>query len=193
MGLVINKVNAIIDIQRIPSKMEIQTTKAKLLLHQQHARISMHTEMPKLEIDQSEAFSSAGLKSNGELIKEAASRGYESVSEYTSKVARDGDILAQIEKGGMPLIDIVERDAYPEHEFGFDSIPKVGPRFKLTRGYVEIETNKYFGIGNNNGVEGEYVPGDIKFNYTPSIINIYLKQYPSINFKYTGTNIDTYI
>jgi len=193
MGLVINKINAVIDIQRTPSKMEIKTTKAKLLLHQEHARLNMHTEMPKIEIDQSEAFASAGLKSVSELIKEATLRGYQNAGEYISKVAGDGDILAQIENGGMPLIDMAERDAYPEHEFGFDYIPKVGPRFKFTRGYVEIEHNKNFGIGNINGVKGEYIPGNIKFNYTPSVVRLYLKQYPSISFKYTGANVDTYI
>lgn len=188
MNLIINQTFSRIGIERIPGKLDIETQNTKLELHQKHAKISLHTELPKVEIDQYECFASAGLKGPIDLTVEAAQLGRSQAMKYIGKVATDGDRLAAIELGGDPIPDIAERDAYPVHEFGLDFIPKARPKITV-KGGVWVEPQ---GIseGINNGVEGEFIPGSIKFNYAATKINIYLKQRASIKFSYKGENID---
>jgi len=84
-----------------------------------------------LEIDQSEAFASAGYKNMLDLFRESAQYARQHALEYIGKVAEDGDRFAAIELGGNPIAEMAESDAYPEKEFVIDYIPKVGPRFDV--------------------------------------------------------------
>jgi len=49
--------------------MEIETQNARFKLHQNHAKVEIETELPKIEIDQYEAFASAGLKNHLDLAR----------------------------------------------------------------------------------------------------------------------------
>lgn len=192
MSLEISQVWAQIGLDRSPSKLEIRTQPAILELEHKEAKVNIHTELTKIEIDQHDCFSSAGLKSPFELTKEAAERGHQAALEYIGKTASDGDRLAAIELGGNPIADIAKRDSYTVHEFGLDFIPKVRPKITV-KGSVELDPERN-AEGINNGVYGNYIPGDVNYNYTPTQINIYMKQYSSISYKYTPDNkVDTYI
>lgn len=191
MGLEIRQTYARIGIETTPAKLEMQSQLARLELHQKHAKVNIHTEPVRVEIDQYEAFASAGLKNNADLIREAAQRGYQQALEYIGKYAEDGDMLAAIERGGNPLADIAERDSHTEHEFGMDTIPKAGPKFNVT-GSVQIQAEPNW-EGIHNGVEGRYIPGQLNCSYTPGMVRIYLQQYPSISLNYVGGSIDTRI
>lgn len=192
MSIVISQTPAIIGIDRTtPSRLEINTQDAQLKLHQKHAKVNIETELPVVEIDQYEAFASSGLKNNRDLIKEAAQKGYQQAMEFIAKYAADGNRLAAIEKGGNPMADIVARDAFPEREFGVVAMPSAGPRFSVRGGTIKFDPEKN-GEGIHNGVEGNYIPGDVNFRYTPAGVNIYLRQHNSINIKYQGTRVDTY-
>jgi hypothetical protein len=109
--------------------------------------------------------------------------------EYIGKSVEDGNRLAAVEKGGNPIADIAVRDAYPQHEFGLGMIPKVGPDFNVRMGSVRVELEE-----NGNPVEGEYIPGSLNYNFTPAEVNIFMRQYASINMRYTpDQKIDTYL
>jgi hypothetical protein len=191
MGLTISQTYAQIGIDRTQGMLEIRTQNARLELHSKQPRINIKTEKPRLEIDQYEAFASSGLKGIFDFAKEGAQRGYQQVMEFIGKTAEDGKVLAAIERGGNPIADIAKRDAYPEHEFGYDYMPKAGPKFTPIAGKLEIEVDA--GSGALNGVEGDFISGDVSFNFTPSKINIYMKQYASIRFQYTDSRIDKQI
>ena len=178
-GIIINQTNAQIGIDRSPVSLNIQSQSAKLNIKQNQGKINIHSEKPKVVIDQKAAFSSAGLKSVFEQIKDAAQNGYQQYLEYISKTVSDGHMLASIEKGGNPIVSIAKRDsARPEHEFGIANIPKVGPQIDV-KGYIQIEPEMH-----ENNVETDYLKGSLDINYTPSKVNIYLKQYNSINTSY---------
>lgn len=192
MGLVINQTYAQIGIETTPGRLAIQTQDAKLELHQKHAKVNIHTELPKVEIDQYECFASAGLKGIRDLTKEITDRAYQQVMEYIGKIAEDGDRLAAIEKGGNPIADIAERDAYPEHEFGYATIPTASPKFTV-KGGVKFDPEPN-GQGITNGVEGKYSPGDVSISYTPAQVRTYMKQYASISIRYQPDHkIDTHV
>lgn len=191
MGLTINRVNAELGIETSPSRLDIRSENAKLGLRHKETRVNIHTELPKIIIDQYDAFASAGLKGNFDLAREGAQFAYQQVMDYISKTAQNGDQLASIQYKGNVLAEIARRDSRTEHEFGLDYIPKVGPQFSVAGGEVSIEAEPN-GAGANNGVEGEFVPGNVAIDYTPSKVNIYIKQYHSVNISYEGSNFDTF-
>lgn len=187
MGLTINTTSALIGIERTPSRLDIQTQNAQLELKSNKVKVSIMTEQPRVLIDQYEARASAGLKNNHDMVKEAAQRAYQQVLEAIGRKAEDGDILAAIERDGNPIAEIAARDAWPQREYGLDFIPKAGPRFEVT-GSVKIEWNVE---EIKKGVEGFYRPGRVSINFHPSVVKIYLRQYPSVKVRYTGNRLDT--
>ena len=191
MALSINTTDIRLEYERIASSLSIETRSAKLELHQKHAKVNIKTEKPRILIDQYECFASAGLKNNYDFIREAAQRGYQNAIEVIGKKAQDGRMLAAIEKGGNPIAVIARRDSFPEHEFGLDFIPKASPKFDVT-GDLQIEPERNW-EGVNNGVEGNYVPGNVNIGYTPGKVSVNVLQYPSVEIKYLGNNVDASI
>lgn len=191
MGLSITRTDAQIGIETTPGKWDMESRRASLELHQKHAKVNMESEKPTVLIDQYEAFASAGLKNNRDLLKELSELAYQQAMEYIGKVAEDGDTLSHIESGGNPIADMAERDSAPVKEFGLGFIPAAGPRFDVT-GSLKIEAEPN-GAGIHNGVEGNYIPAQLNVNYTPAVVKIYMKNYPSVHISYQGGNIDTYI
>jgi hypothetical protein len=191
MGLSISTTNAQLELERTAAKLGIESQSASLSLRAKQAEVSINTEKPMVIIDQYECFATAGLKNNYDLTKSASEEAYQQVLEYIGKTAVDGDALAAIENGGNPIKSIAVRDAYPEHVFGLDFIPKAGPKIEFT-GNIDIEWERNW-EGVHNGVEGDFNPGYININFEPAIIRSYLKQYPSIDIEYLGNNIDSRI
>ena len=195
MAITISQTPALIGIDRTPGKMDMHTELPKLELHQKQAKVNIQTELPKVQIDQYECFADEGLKNNLDLAKDCTQRAYAQAMNYIAKTSEDGDRLSKIELKGTPLADIAKRDAFPEKEFGYDYIPKSAPRITAIDGSVKIDPEPN-GQGPTNGVEGTYIPGSISYNYTPTQIKFYMKQYNTISFKYEsdaheGSNIDT--
>jgi len=193
MALYITQTYAKIGIERIPSRLEIKAESARLDIHQRHAKVNIDTELPKILIDQYEAFASAGLKNNMDIVKDGAQKGKQKCLEYIGKTVTDGDTLAAIENGVNAIAEIAKRDLYKTHEFNIDCIPKVGPKITVVGGEVDFEVEKD-SDGLNNGVESRFLPGNLEVNFTPAQVRVFLAQYASIKFNYIDENkIDAYI
>ena len=191
MGLEINRVPARLNIETTPSSLSIQTRRAKLELSHKEAKIDVQTELPRVIIDQYECFATSGLMGPIDLARQAAQRAIQQSLTYASKVAGDGDSMAAIENPSSPLPSIVERDAYPEHEFGLDYMPKARPKITVTGG-IQTSARKN-AEGTNNGVSGTYIPADMNISYTPSQVKISMAQYPSIGIRYTKGKFDAFV
>lgn len=185
MGLSIRTTDIKLGIERTPSSLQMDTQNAKLELHQKHAKVNITTENPRVLIDQYQCFAEAGLKGNYDFAREAAQLAYRQVMNFIGETARDGNTLAAIEKGGNPIAEIAVRRAYPQKEFGLDFIPKSRPEIEVT-GSIDIQWDRN-GEGALNGVEGRYIAGYTKLDFEPSKINIYVKQYPSVDIKYENS------
>jgi hypothetical protein len=135
-----------------------------------------------VHIDQYQCFAEAGLKNNMDLLREAAQIGKQQAMQYIAKTAADGDRLAAVEKGGTPIADISERDAYPEKEFNIDVIPKSRPQIEVT-GSLKVDFQP-------GGVKFSFEPGQLNVQATRPEVTIYLRQRPSIHFQYVGENVD---
>ncbi|NLK86979.1 MAG: hypothetical protein GX279_05755 [Clostridiaceae bacterium] len=190
MGLEINRIPARLNIETTHSNLSIQNRKAKLELSHKEAKVDVRTELPRVVIDQYECFATSGLMGPIDLTRQEGQRGIQQALTYASKVAGDGDSIAAIENPD-PIPGIVERDAFPEHEFGLDYMPKARPKITVTGG-VQINAERN-AEGANNGVQGTYTPAAISFNYTPAQVRISMAQYPSISMRYTGSRFDKFV
>lgn len=189
--LEINQTFARIDVNRTPENLSIETRNARLELHQKHAQVNVHTDLPKVEIDNYPAFASAGLRNNGDIINAAAQKGYQRLLAFIGKKTSDGHLMAAIENKTNAIAEIARRDSFQEEKPGFDYPPNPGPNITV-RGGVQFDPLEN-GAGITNGVEGEFVPNEININYTPAQIRVNLQQYASINIRYQSEKVDTYI
>ena len=191
MGLIINQTFARLKIETIPSRMEMHTEHPKLELHQKHAKINIDSELPRVIIDSSESRRSAGIKDNGETIKEAADLGRQQALEYIAKTTSDGRMLTAIENGGNAIAEIAKKVFFRQREFVLDFIPKVRPKIDV-EGSITI-TAEPNGEGVYNGVEGNFIEGRVDIQYTPAVVKIGLMNYASLKFSYQSDKIDTYV
>jgi len=182
MGLSIRTTDIRLGIERTPCSLRIEKQNARLELHQEHAKVSISTEKPRILIDQYQCFAEAGRMNNSDLAKETSQKAYNQVMKFIGETARDGYTLAAIERGGNPIADIAVRKAYPQKEFNIAFIPRSRPEIEVV-GSVNTSWDKN-GEGVNNVVRGNYIPGYANSDFTPAKVNIYVKQYPSIDIKY---------
>lgn len=191
MGLEISRIPAKLNIETSPSRLDIRTRKAKLEFRAERAKIDVHTEMPRVVIDQYECFATMGLMGPIDLTRQEARYAMRQALIYASKVSADGDSMAAIENPVDPMPDIVERDAFAEHEFVLDYIPKARPEITVTGGLqVNVEGEM---PGALNGVKAEYTPASIRINYTPSKVRISMARYPSISMRYVPSKFDKFV
>lgn len=180
MALTISHTDTKLDIETTRSMLSIQSRQAKLDLRHKEAKVDVHTEQPKVVIDQYECFATSGLMGPIDLTRSEGQRAMQQALTYASKAAADGDSMAAIENDS-PLPGIVERDAYPEHEFGLDYMPKARPKITVTGG-VQISSQRN-AEGISNGVEGEITPGSLSIRYTPGQVRISVQQYASLSIR----------
>ncbi|MGE5613335.1 MAG: DUF6470 family protein [Bacillota bacterium] len=177
-----------LEIRSVPTKLHVETTRPQLTIESRRARlefsredvkIDIHTEMPRVIIDSDECFDTMGLMDPIDLTRKAAQQGMQQALAYIGKVAEDGDSIAALENPVDPMPDIALRDAYPEHEFVLDFIPKARPKATVTGG-VRISSSG----GAQGRVMGVYTPGGVSIRYTPAKVKISVAQYASISMKY---------
>jgi hypothetical protein len=186
MGLEIRTVPAKLHVETTRPRLDIKTRRAQLKVSHTNTELDVHTEMPRVIIDSDECFDSIGLMDPINLMRKAAQQGMKQALEYTGKVAEDGDRMAELENPADPIPEIALRDAYPEHEFVLDFIPKGRPKITVTGG-VRISKK------NEANVRGEYTPGGVSIRYTPAEVKISVAQYASISMKYVREGFNAYV
>ncbi len=180
-----------IGMYRTPARLQMESGKARLELKRHNIEIEIHRELPRVEIDQREAFAGIGLKSILDLSREAWETAYRRVMEYIAKVSREGDRLAAIEGAGNTIAEIAEENAYPQDEGGESFTPYVRPRVSVSGG---VTINVKRGRGElNKGVETVYHPGYLKISYTPSKLRVFMLSYPAIKISHENPRIDAYV
>lgn len=148
-------------------------------------QIQIQTEKPRIEIDQSQCFSEAGLMGIFELTSDNVSYAKQKVSEAIGRIIDQGNQMLNIHEDYDPIPDQAITNAYEifEHEFVYDTIPKSRPKIDVQRGNVDVQLNE--GKVNNETelrkVQGEYSPGGVEF---------FMKQYHKVEISYTGNNLD---
>lgn len=191
MALQISRTDAKLHITTTPSHLSIRNRQARLELSHKEAKVDIHTELPRVVIDQYECFATSGLMKPIDLTRKAGQKAMQQALAYAGKVAGDGDAMAAIENNSNMIVAIAKRDSTTVHEYGIGVMPKGRPKITVTGGGVEINIRNK-AIGPTNGVEGAITPGGISFDYTPSQVNIRMAQYASIRIKYVPSGFNAY-
>ncbi len=191
MALQISRTDAKLNIETMPSHLSIQNRQARLELSLKEAKVEIHTEMPRVVIDQSDCFATSGLMKPIDLTRQAGRKAMQQAMAYAGKVAGDGDAMAAIENNSNMIAAIAKRDSTTVHEYGIGIMPEGRPKISVTGGGVEINIRNK-ASDPTNGVEGTITPGGISFNYTPSQVNISMAQYASIRIKYVPSGFNAY-
>lgn len=166
-----------INIHSVNARIEIQSTRPLLNMKQQHARIQIETELPKITIDQTECFNSAGLKTNTALLEDAASRARQISLEYIETTASDGRMFAALENPGDArdvVAEIATRNLFLEHEFDVVAMPSARPDIRLQRGSLKVSSIPN-DLGTMNGVQFDVRLGSLETRFIPGSLSIDLK------------------
>jgi len=191
MSLQISRTDAKINIETTRSELSIQTRRARLELSHKVDRLDIQSELPKVVIDQYECFASSGLRGPLDLTRYEGQMAMQHALNYATRVSGEGDTLAAIENGGEPIADLAWQNGVTEHEFGLDYMPKASPRITIVGGGLQI-TPQGNAAGAKNGIEGQFTPGGVTFNYIPSQVKIAMEQYASISMRYVSTAINAF-
>lgn len=145
--------------------------------------LEMQTTLPKIQIDQSQSFAEAGLKNLQAFMAESVSYGQQMVSQGISRIVDQGNSMIEIHTGYDPIPDQAIYNAYEmfDKEFNYGAIPTTRPSISLAEGRVETNLVKGNIVNNSR-------PQKVEMTYTPWQINIYVKQYASIEFRYQPSN-----
>jgi hypothetical protein len=163
-----------ISVHSVNAKLEIQSTRSEIDMKQHHAQIQMESELPRITIDQSECFNTAGLKNNTAFIETEAGRAKQKALEYIGTTISDGQMFAAIENPGDAsnlVAQIATRNMFAEHEFGVVSMPAARPKIEVTGGSLKIDFTPK-DLGTMNGVEYYVKIGKLSSNYIPGSITV---------------------
>lgn len=146
-----------------PPQVNISQPEAQVSISQPAAILDITAEMGKLSIDQSQAFSEAGLKPISEVNRDYVQKGKQAVLAAIAKKAQQGEQLMHgAGKGqrGAPIAQVAKQNAavQPPKKINIDFIPS---------------------------------PGAVKMDYTPGEFDIHIEaQKPKIDVQVNKPKID---
>lgn len=182
--IVINKTNALIGINSTPSMLSIEQPKADFEMVQKQPKLTMHTEQGHIIIDQRQCFNESGLKDNRALMEQMVQESRMALLEGISRTSYEGNMMAAIENKIDAVAEIAAANSIRMFDYNIDFIPKSRPKIDFTGGNLDIQVEEGY-------VDVKAIPQKPIINVELGKIDIYLRQYPSINFQYVGNSVDT--
>jgi hypothetical protein len=169
----LNTENAQLEIRQQPAEQNILQPKAEL---------SIHTVPGKLDIDQSQAFAEAHLKSIYALIDDYAARGKQEAMEGIARRAEQGDALMRIENGGHPIAEQArENSTPPPAQFSIGWMPK--SPFSVKFHYQPAKVNIQWNVRQPQIEVRTHSP---EYTYKPGRVDMNMKQWPSLDIQVAG-------
>lgn len=177
----------LLKITSIPIKIKMQTHMAKLQAQQQKPTLTLETTAGKLssqsqntnvKINSYQARKSLGLKTTGDLVKEAAQNGIKGAAAATAEYSELGSRLAQANKG-VTIADATYSHLVKEPTTQMVFLPSVGAQLSWEGGKTQTDYQPA-------KVDIEWDVGGTQFEYVPGDVSIEVEQYPDIKIEYTG-------
>lgn len=155
-------------IQTSPARIEIEQPPAQMNLRQQEAVMTMEKIMPRLTIDQTQAWEDMNLKSALRSIEEAAGEGYGAWMQYMAVSSQEGDELMSIEHGGGVIPTQADRKSQsPTYEFNIGYVPSpFSVKINYQPGHVRINIQPQ-PVQNNTRAQKpiiHYQPGNVTYS-----------------------------
>lgn len=171
-----------LDIQK--AQLSIQQPKAKVDMHQELPKIQIETTPLQIHIDQSDCWNEVGLKDFLTLTRDMAQESYLQGLEAIGAIAEAGNRLMRIEYGGNPVVEMATDISNPlSRDFNVDFLPKSRPKIEFTGGEVHFSAK-------GGEVELAVQPNKPIIEATNPKVTSYMLQWPSINIEYLGNNLD---
>ncbi|MGE5543436.1 MAG: DUF6470 family protein [Bacillota bacterium] len=169
-----------LDIKHPAFDMEIHGTQTQLKITP--PQIEIDQEMPRVEIDQTQCFADMGRRTPMELSRQMAEMSRMAGLEGIAQIAREGDLLAAIEKG-VDIADVALMNSQDQDEFDVAAVPEHRPLIAVIRGNLHIDLQR----GN---VEVSSVNGWVKGYLDWGEVNVFWQQRPAIDIEYVGRRVD---
>ena len=173
-----------IGISTVPGRMTIEQPPAEMHLEQPRAEVKMKTTPGRLTIDQTEAWAAMDIKHIFRRIKEQAERGRQAALEGTARRAAEGDELMRIEDGGRPIAEHAERNSrLLDFQYNYALVPpplSVKIHYEPGTLTVDVEPGR---VINRTVVRKPVI------EYEPGRVDIYMKQYPSIDISVVDVEV----
>jgi len=165
-------------IRTTPSVLQMRQSRAAWEQKSQKVEMVLEREPVQVLIDQSRCFAECGIRNTGEIIEEAAQLGRERVLEYTGQMAEEGDCLARIEEQRPVIAELAEERMARanDDEWNIAFVPQSRPEFEV-RGSLKLDWRVLKGWS-------EFTPQYPQISYQPGQLEIYMRQYGKIEFRY---------
>jgi hypothetical protein len=169
------------------SKQEIRQPHAELNLRQEAAKLTIDRTPSRLEIDQTQAWNDQNLKDPFTLSRDWADEAKQLVLEGIARRAEEGTQLSRIEQGGNPIAAIARGNTSPPPaDFNFGVMPQYGSvKIQFHPSMLNIQWE----LG---GKTMDPVIHQPVHEYTPSKVEVYVKQKESLSIDFVGLSIDQY-
>lgn len=172
-----------IQIHQTSGAIQIESRRAELLvsqsrqlqmnIRQMRAQMNIERRLPRVQIDQTQSFASAGLRTALVMASDFYRRSLSAGLESISSIVQEGLRFLRIEQGGNPIREAaIGRERRPR-QFAAAAMPNERPSVTVDPGSVDITWTPHSVETTWEWVEGqaEYVPYEIYITMNP---------YPSI-------------
>lgn len=136
-------------------------------------QLRMRTKLPRVQIDQTAAFASAGLKKPLPMALDNFSKALQDGIDSIGTIAQESLEFLRIEDGGNPIASQSARIGETDFSLTVTSMPSAGPEIEVEQGVVNIDATPVPVQINWKWVEGQS-------EYTPYEVNITMSRYPGV-------------
>ncbi len=170
----IDQTSALLNIQTRRAELNvIRSRRMQLNLRQQAAEMQIQRRMARVQIDQTQCFAEAGLKTALALGDAAAQQSLSRGMEAISSIVSEGLEFLRIERGGNPIKSIAAGRGVRMRTPTVVSMPQSRPQITVDPGSLDITWTPHTVSAEWEMVDGEieYIPYEIQFSMesTPSI------------------------
>jgi len=185
MRLEMNSQRAQIGMKTTPPVQDIQQPHAELDLKTTHAKAQVEGTLPKVQIDQSQAFSESGLKGIVDFTSEIIQRAKSDMQNAMARAADQGNQLADIHNSTNVIAENADDNAWGqfENEFGMVTMPSSRPEITVIEGELDIQVQEGK-VENNTRAQKPIV------DYRRGKLDIYLKQRNSLEIRAVEDQFD---
>ncbi|MGB3367257.1 MAG: DUF6470 family protein [Acidaminobacteraceae bacterium] len=177
--------NAYIGIKREDSKQSIEQPKAEVKISNKHAQVRVEATLPKVQIDQKQAFAESGLKGILQLSSDNSDEAMSRMAANISKKVEEGNQLANIKNNVDAIAEMAFNNSTgkSKDDFNMVTMPKSGATIDVIEGTIDISVD-----------EGSAeITVDTKkpiLDYTPGKIETYIRQKNSLEITVVNDKFD---
>lgn len=183
-----------LQINTTPISLSYQTTKPRQSMEQPKATVEgslslpksqVEVTLPKVTIDQTQAFNESGLKTPSALADDIVSYAKQKMQESIGRIASQGTELSNVHQGGNPIADQALFNAFDQFysEFGMVTMPRSRPQIDVIEGSVSLNVTE-------GELTGKIVAQKPNVEYEPGRVNFNVDRYNSISIRYVGEQLD---